>query len=65
MTLLGQFLLLVVFSLALGAVVSGYRDDNTRKVLVGTLRRAFLFALAVVVLGATALAAEALFLHPG
>ena len=65
MSLFGQILLLIVFSFALGAVVSGYRHDRPHEILWGTLRRALLFGSAVVVLGAVALIAESLFLRPG
>ena len=65
MTLIGQIVLLMVFSLALGAVVSGYRHDRTDEILWGTLRRGFLFGGAVALLGVVALVVESLFLRPG
>ncbi|MBT3340210.1 MAG: hypothetical protein HOM34_00440 [Planctomycetes bacterium] len=42
-TLLGQLALLVVFSFALSAVVSAYRDDEKSVILKGMLRRALMF----------------------
>lgn len=65
MSLLGQLLLLCVFSLALGAVVSGYREDDPGRILRGTLRRALLFGGSVALLGGVALLLEGLFLRPG
>ena len=65
MSFLGQILLLMVFSLALGAVVSGYRHDSTDEILRGTLRRGVLFGGAVALLGTLALIAETVFLRPG
>ncbi len=50
--LLGHVLLLVVFSFALGGVVSGYREDEKTAILRGTLRRALRFALAVIAIAA-------------
>ena len=50
---LGHLLLLVVFSFALGGVVSGYREEEKAAILRGTLRRALRFALAVIVIAAT------------
>ncbi len=41
--LLGQIVLLVVFSLALSAVVSAYRDDEKAAILRGMLRRSLMF----------------------
>ncbi len=51
-TLFGQFSLLVVFSLVLGAVVSVYREDEVPAILRGTVRRGLSFLIAVVALGA-------------
>lgn len=39
-----QFFFLLVFSLALAIVVSGYRDDDPKLILKGIPRRMFLFA---------------------
>jgi len=64
-TLGGQLVLLVVFSLALAAVVSAYREDEPRRVLRGTLHRAALFLVAVVLLDLLILGVDALFLRPG
>ena len=47
---LGNILLLLVFSTALAAVVSGYREDELGAVLVGTLRRGVKFCGAVLVI---------------
>lgn len=52
----GFALLLVLFSLVLGAVVSGYRDEEPRVILRGTLRRGFRFLLAVAGVGAVSVA---------
>ena len=65
MTLTGQAILLAVFSLVLGAVVSCYRDDETQVILKGTFRRALLFFVAVTLLGVLALVLESTFLRPG
>ncbi len=54
--LLGLFLLLVVFSVALSIVVSGYRDDDPAKILRGTVRRSLSFLGAVVAIGLASLA---------
>ncbi|RMH03558.1 MAG: hypothetical protein D6702_05675 [Planctomycetota bacterium] len=55
-TLLGLGLLLIVFSLALAVVVSGYREDEPARILRGTVRRAFSFLAAVVLIGLAGLA---------
>jgi hypothetical protein len=47
---LGNILLLMVFSTALAAVVSGYREDDRSAVLVGTLRRGLKFCVAVLLI---------------
>ncbi len=49
--LIGLFLLLVVFSLALAVVVSGYRDDDPKLILRGVVRRSLSFLGAVVAIG--------------
>lgn len=54
-TLLGLFLLLVVFSIALAIVVSGYRDDDPKLILRGTVRRSLSFLAAVVLIGVASL----------
>ncbi|HEX9795228.1 MAG TPA: hypothetical protein VGC54_14685 [Planctomycetota bacterium] len=63
-SLLGQLVLLIVFSLALAVVASAYRDDEPRVVLKGILRRTLLFGGSVALLGATSLILETLLLRP-
>ena len=51
-----QLLLLLVFSAGLALVVSAYREESSEKILRGSLRRAVMFALAVLVIGGVAAA---------
>ena len=60
----GQLLLLVVFSVALAATVSGYRDDDPSQILRGTVRRSLMFFLAVGAIGIMALSIDRVFLRP-
>lgn len=62
--LLGQVLLLLVFSLALALVVSGYRDDAPRAIWRGALRRTLHFAGAVLAIGLAAQLVGYVFLRP-
>jgi len=63
--LLGHAILLAVFSLVLGGVVSAYRDEEPARILRGTLRRALLFALAVAAIGVLAVVTSNTVLKPG
>lgn len=63
-TLLGQIVLLALFSAALAAVVSGYRDEEPRQILRGLVRRTVHYALAVVAIGLAAQVVGAFFLRP-
>ncbi len=51
-----QLLLLLTFSAGLAVVVSAYREEETGKILRGSLRRGALFALAVLAIGGVAVA---------
>lgn len=64
-TLLGQFFMLFVFSLALSAVASGFRDDDPKVILRGMVRRTLMFMVAVIAIGAATLAVDATLLRPG
>lgn len=60
-----QFLLLLVFSFVLAAVVSCYRDDDPKDVLGGIPRRMALFAGTVVGLAVLAYVLGVTWLAPG
>ncbi|KAA3612826.1 MAG: hypothetical protein DWQ01_03750 [Planctomycetota bacterium] len=63
-TLFGQFCMLLIFSLALAAVASGFRDDDPKKILRGIVRRGLMFSGAVIAIGAVALLLDSWFLRP-
>ncbi len=46
--ILGNSILLIIFSLSLAIVVSGYRHDTKQEVLTGIVRRGLKFTGAVV-----------------
>ncbi len=60
-----QFLFLLVFSLALAIVVSGYREDDPKLVIKGIPRRMFLFAGTVVGMAVVAYVLGSTYLFPG
>lgn len=59
-----MFLLLVVFSLVLGAVLSCYREDEKSAILRGILRRATIFSVAVIGFAAVAYLVSGVVLFP-
>lgn len=63
--ILVQFVLLLIFSFALAAVVSCYRDDEPSDVLRGIPRRMGLFAGTVAGLAVLAYLMGVTFLSPG
>lgn len=60
-----QFFLLLIFSLSLAIVVSGYRDDDPKLIMRGIPRRMFLFAGTVIGMAVVAYALGATYLFPG
>ncbi len=59
-----QFLFLLIFSLALAIIVSGYRDDDPKLVLKGIPRRMMLFAGTVVGMAVVAYVLGVTYLFP-
>ena len=65
MTLVIQFVLLLLFSFVLAAVVSCYRDDDPKAVLSGIPRRMGLFAGTVTAMAVVAYLLGVTVLSPG